>query len=322
MAGWSILTNGFGLGSGESLGVRQGNGVTVDAVAENGSDSEGLNVKVRRLFDKILSVFLKAIGEKGAFRPVPVVVDYREPVDLFKLFWVVREKGGYDYVSKKRLWSLVAKESGLSVGATAAVKLVYLKYLRELEQWLREKRFKDQTSGNGNFRLLSWELESEFRDLFSDRFYLGEKKNGGLVRVCSHNSHQNGGGGGGSNKDNEDGVIVFNSSFSKKEKDCKRKRESLSGLLKWLTEIASRSDDPSVGIIAGTSKLKEHEDKEFWVQAMRAREVLLHRRPVDSNNEESLLQVEFLYVSFCVSCYCSVFTVRLWPTAEFHMMAR
>ncbi|PON62908.1 ARID DNA-binding domain containing protein [Parasponia andersonii] len=324
MAGWSILTNGSGSDSAENTGAHQGNGVLSgggDSVEEagvtvdNGSDSGGHNVKVRRFFDKVLSVFLKAMGEKGVFRPIPAVVDYRKPVDLFKLFWVVREKGGYDSVSKKRLWALVAKESGLGVGAsTAGVKLVYLKYLSELEQWLREKRFKDQTSGNGNFRLLSLELESEFRDLFSDRFDW-EGKNGGLVQLeCDKNGggtgdcvrklgltdkkdlglrkckSDNGENAGKNDRHGDDHLLVLNSSFDKKDKDCKRKRESLSGMLKWLSEMARHSDDPSIGIIARPSKLNEHEDKEFWIQAMRAREVLLQKRQVDPNNEESLLQ--------------------------------
>ncbi|XP_062074373.1 AT-rich interactive domain-containing protein 2 [Humulus lupulus] len=346
MAGWSMLANGSALDSVENIGAHQGNdflcgeeggGSTVAAaVVGNGSDDggDGVGHEVRRLFDKVLAVFLKAISKKGVFRPVPAVVDYsKAPVDLLKLFWLVRDKGGFDSVSEKRLWAMVAKELGLGVGATAAVKLVYFKYLSELEKWLGDKRFKDQTSENGNFRLLSLELESEFRDLFSDRFDWEGSKDGRLDKLkfdsqnggdCNerklclsdtiqckrdhdekvviedekvvnedhkdddldHKDHKDDDL---DHKDDDDLILNFIVNMKEKASN-KRKRESLSGLLNWLTEMAKHSGDPSIGIIAGPSKLMEHGEKELWVQAMRAREVLLQRRHLDSNNEESLLQ--------------------------------
>lgn len=59
-----------------------------------------------------------------------------QPIDFFKLFLVVREKGGYDKVSKNGLWDLVAKESGLGLSSSVSVKLVYATYLDALERWL------------------------------------------------------------------------------------------------------------------------------------------------------------------------------------------
>ncbi|KAM6556697.1 hypothetical protein CsatB_003716 [Cannabis sativa] len=319
MAGWSILENGSALDSLQNIGAHQGNDVLRGeedggsaaagvAVVENGSDDNG-GPEVRSLFDKVLAAFLKAVSKDGVFRPVPVVVDYsKPPVDLFKLFLLVRNKGGFEFVSKKRLWAKVAKESGLGVGATASVKLVYLKYLSELEKWLGEKRFTDQTSGNGNFRLLSMESESEFRDLFPDRVEWDGSKDCKVVKLKFDS--QNGGECNKKklclsdtiqckrdndekivNKDQEGDDLLLSSLINKKEKTCnKRKRESLSGLLNWLTDIAKHSGDPSIGIIAGPSKLMEHGEKNLWVQAMRAREVLLQTRHLDSRKEESLVQ--------------------------------
>jgi hypothetical protein len=39
-----------------------------------------------------------------------------QPLDLYKLFMVVKDKGGYDVVcSKNRLWDLVREEYGLNL---------------------------------------------------------------------------------------------------------------------------------------------------------------------------------------------------------------
>ena len=39
-----------------------------------------------------------------------------DPLDLYKLFMVVKEKGGYDAVCKNKLWDLVGEEYGLVRG--------------------------------------------------------------------------------------------------------------------------------------------------------------------------------------------------------------
>ncbi|KAK7295105.1 hypothetical protein RJT34_18009 [Clitoria ternatea] len=58
-----------------------------------------------------------------------------QPVDLYKLFMVVKEKGGYDAVCENRLWDLVGEEYGLGIKVGSSVKLVYSKYLSVLETW-------------------------------------------------------------------------------------------------------------------------------------------------------------------------------------------
>lgn len=101
--------------------------------------SEESKLKCKRLrlcFDQFLRFFLKQIYAQDSFRPLPPMLKDGQPIDLFRLFLVVREKGGYDKVSKNGLWDLVAKESGLGLSASVSVKLVYVKYLDALERWL------------------------------------------------------------------------------------------------------------------------------------------------------------------------------------------
>lgn len=78
------------------------------------------------------------------------------PVDLYKLFMVVKEKGGYDAVCKNRLWDLVGEEYGLGVKVGSSVELVYSKYLSTLETWLEnvaDSKFPDCDSVDGRFKL-------------------------------------------------------------------------------------------------------------------------------------------------------------------------
>ncbi|XP_027335790.1 AT-rich interactive domain-containing protein 2-like isoform X2 [Abrus precatorius] len=59
-------------------------------------------------------------------------------VDLYKLFLVVKGKGGYDAVCNGKLWDLVGEESGLGLSVGSSVKLVYGKYLSALDVWLKK----------------------------------------------------------------------------------------------------------------------------------------------------------------------------------------
>lgn len=60
-----------------------------------------------------------------------------QSLDLYKLFMVVKDKGGYDVVCKNELWDLVGEEYGLGVKVGSSVKLVYSKYLSGLEMPLK-----------------------------------------------------------------------------------------------------------------------------------------------------------------------------------------
>lgn len=60
-----------------------------------------------------------------------------DPLDLYKLFMVVKKKGGYDAVCKNRLWDLVGEEYGLGVKVGSDVEHVYSKHLSALETCLK-----------------------------------------------------------------------------------------------------------------------------------------------------------------------------------------
>ncbi|XVF80098.1 hypothetical protein PTKIN_Ptkin15bG0043100 [Pterospermum kingtungense] len=122
-------------------------------------------------FNKFLGLFLKEICSEGCFWPLPPMLGNGQPVDLFKLFLVVREKGGYNAVSESGLWDLVAEESGLGLNVASSVKLVYVKYLVSLERWLerivQSEDSKSKSNNSGHLMELGAELNG---------FLLGSKK--------------------------------------------------------------------------------------------------------------------------------------------------
>ncbi|KAL4592557.1 hypothetical protein LXL04_005557 [Taraxacum kok-saghyz] len=99
---------------------------------------------LRKLFDQVLSFFLKETSLKtNAIRPFPPKLGEGVEADLFKLFLTVKRIGSYEIVSENNLWEFVAKECGFEIGVEGSLKLVYVKYLKELDQWLIEGGFKE-----------------------------------------------------------------------------------------------------------------------------------------------------------------------------------
>ncbi|KAJ7951162.1 AT-rich interactive domain protein [Quillaja saponaria] len=94
--------------------------------------------KLRYWFDQFLRIFLKEICAGDSFQRNPTMSGNGQCVDLYKLFMVVREKGGYDAVSENMLWDSVAEESGLGMNVGSAVKLVYVEYLDTLEKLIKK----------------------------------------------------------------------------------------------------------------------------------------------------------------------------------------
>ncbi|XP_022757397.1 AT-rich interactive domain-containing protein 1 isoform X2 [Durio zibethinus] len=119
--------------------------------------------KLRLWFNKFLGSFLKEICAKGGFWPLPPMLGDGRPVDLFKLFLVVREKGGYNAVSESGLWDLVAKDSGLGLNVTSSVKLVYVKYLVSLERWLERIVQSEDSKSESNCSGQLMELGAELK---------------------------------------------------------------------------------------------------------------------------------------------------------------
>lgn len=129
--------------------------------------------RLRSLFDQVLVAFLRDKSARKCIRPIPALCGDGRPVDLFKLFWIVRKIGGHDTVSRNNLWGFVSEECGLGFRVIASIKLIYMKYLNELDQWLQQvfsKRvLEDDHSGLvQKLDLLSRELEIRYRGLSPD----------------------------------------------------------------------------------------------------------------------------------------------------------
>ncbi|KAK7340273.1 hypothetical protein VNO77_20975 [Canavalia gladiata] len=87
-----------------------------------------------------------------------------QPVDLYKLFMVVKGKGGYDAVCKNSLWDLVGEEYGLGLKVGSSVELVYSKHLSALETWLKNVEFPEcgLVDDRVKFRKHLMEVQAEF----------------------------------------------------------------------------------------------------------------------------------------------------------------
>ncbi|KAL4366447.1 hypothetical protein GQ457_05G000630 [Hibiscus cannabinus] len=138
--------------------------------------SEGLFLKsepdkLSFWFNKFLRLFLKEICAQGCFWPIPPLLADGQPVDLFKLFLVVRENGGYNAVSESELWDSVAKESGLGLNVASSVKLVYVRYLVSLERWLERIVQSEDSKNESNCSGRLIELGAELKE-----FLLESKK--------------------------------------------------------------------------------------------------------------------------------------------------
>lgn len=126
------------------------------------------------LFDQVVVAFLRDKSAGKCHRPIPALCGDGRPVDLFKLFWLVRKFGGYDSASRNNLWGFISEECGLGCGVIASLKLIYMNYLKELDQWLQQVFSKsvleeDHCGFIKNLDLLSRELEIRFKDSLPDK---------------------------------------------------------------------------------------------------------------------------------------------------------
>ncbi|KAL6954121.1 hypothetical protein U1Q18_019647 [Sarracenia purpurea var. burkii] len=333
MAGWSILSDGSGLHDveiAEAFKSVKKLYFNLDSSVKH-CNVDDCNERLRNVFDQLLLVFLSEVSGEKCIRSIPALLGNGQQVDLFKLFWVVWKRGGYDSVSRNGSWVFVAQECGLDSGVMASIKLVYMKYLYQLDQWF-QTAFKDESLGSGESEaggklgLLMLELQKEFRGLLCDGQDV-KKKDGKFIELqCKENGkykdleidkrklllpdvrqinevHVNAEIT--DDDDDDDEKLCINNENNVTVSDTittvanqvytsqKRKRESpsLSEMLSWVMKVAKHPDDPAIGRIPDCPRWKDYNSKEFWVQALLAREVVLTRRHMDSDTEESLLQV-------------------------------
>lgn len=357
------------------------------------SSSEVLIGKLRCWFDQCLGVFLEEICAKDTFRPLPPMLRNGQCVDLFKIFSLVREKGGCNAVSENRLWDSVTEESGLGSSFTAAVKLVYIKYLDTLERWLDRIAAKDPksnlSSSGSDLDEYLMELQAGFKGFLSE-IADGKANDGGLyphlglscdlkpedvdelkrVVVESDGGRMCDAGGKSLNSDfgkkivdvrklcvgdlkcsdgetgkskkcvhgdkvfpcsdikklcgiheikgvvdldggkscdddsDEDLMILDPETVDKDNSGNKRKRESLWGMLDWVTMVAKDPCNPAIGSLPDKSKWKSYSDAEMWKQVLVAREAIFLKRNIDSGAEQFYLQVCEIRMcySLCKKC--------------------
>ncbi|MED6123534.1 hypothetical protein PIB30_050049 [Stylosanthes scabra] len=320
MAGWSTWSNGSSLDFNEVEIFDVCNGNDCRNVKDHADNAD--HDKVKTLFDKVFPVYLKENCSHGIVRPMPVLLGDGQAVDLYKLFSLVKELGGYDFVSRNGLWGYVAKELGLNHQVLASMKLIFDKYLNDFEEWLT-KTFKEKRFRNGNhgcdwgIKSLPLELEKELRSLL-----LNLKENDvGLVKLESnaiseyidlvnHKEDTN-------LLDTKNQKIntygdVQHSNVDDDEKTCKnvkddsvslstliaengggsrkRKREPLSGMLNWVRQVAKNPLVPLQQTLPKPSKWKEYKGNDFFIQLLRAREARLVKPCAQPNNETSSSQ--------------------------------
>lgn len=311
MAGWSILKDGYQLNCTENRESDEfNNGCSSDS--DNDVKWEDCDGKFRCLFDQVLMVLLRGVYAKNGIRPIPALLGSGESVDLFKLFCLVRDRGGFSSVSREKLWGLVAEKFGFDYRISASLKLIYFKYLDELDRWLnRITRDRILANGSydcgGNLGLLSLELEKRFRDFSTHgKERVNRNENIGYDELCEHidvalkqTLHPPNGENGGtlhySVVDDDDKLCDNEEFYSKANQRAvnkdntsrKRKRDDFAGMLRWMIKAAKNPCHPSIGMIPGCSKWKEKEGKDFWSVSLMVRETRLRRRCVDSNDEQS-----------------------------------
>ncbi|PIA49282.1 hypothetical protein AQUCO_01300260v1 [Aquilegia coerulea] len=314
MAGWSILGNGSAFDYYEILQHLQKNGLCLDLdlnslkMSNDGGVGVGKDNKLRDMFDQILSVFLKVISLREKFLPLPLMIGDGQSVDLFKLFWVVREKGGFESVSKFAKWGSVADEIGLGSGFATSLKLFYFKYLDALDRCL-QTALRDKSIGVGegdkNLGLLPVGLKSQLKDFLCNtqgRISGGQRKK---KKVISSKGAQNLTALGKVEKcivddeeevvtyptelgsvekrivDDDEDVVILDKSVVKEEVYFrKRKRETLSGMLNWVKEIAKNPSDAAIAKLAETYKQNEYGLKELRCMVLLARNALFQRQMI------------------------------------------
>lgn len=284
-----------------------------------------------RRFEELLGEFLQALN---LLRPYPPMMGDGKKVDLYKLYMVVKGKGGFEAVTNGKLWDLVGEESGCGVRVGPTVKLFYGKYLSPLDTW--GKKFGDSkvvpecvlVGDRDRFGRCLMELKAEVRGMLDGRAAADEVdgeevKLCGLMdesvlgNLCEGNDRMGvleGFDGGKMSAEPEidasdavnsslpgllsegekcdDGVVVLASSGGDSEKfGCKRKRQSMLDLLRWLAGVAKNPYDPAVGAVPEKSKWNSYSNQEFWKQVLLFREAVFFKKVFESSSEQQTWQV-------------------------------
>nr|GEZ38126.1 AT-rich interactive domain-containing protein 1-like isoform X2 [Tanacetum cinerariifolium] len=196
-------------------------------------------------------------------------------IGLLKLYLCVREKGGYECVTRDESWDLVAKEIGCDLDACASLKVVYLKYLGLLEEYF-SKIVKDKSSGGESIGLSSFDSSKFFSDAqmknyqeFVDTVGLKDLQScvGSIDRLDAK----------------DDAVVESNVGITEEEIELsrKRKRERYLPLLDWVKRVAKDPCDLAIGSLPERSKWKGYGSEYVWKQVLSAREARVVKTSFD-----------------------------------------
>ncbi|KAM7276281.1 hypothetical protein ACFE04_018147 [Oxalis oulophora] len=272
--------------NGAALHSAQGNAGCVDiedksaAIEDWDDDSKR---KYKCMFDQLLSAFSKETDNQGIIKPMPARLGDGRAMDLFMLFWVVNRKQGFDFVQKNNLWPSVVQELELGLEFSPSVKLMYAKYLYQLEKWCKTS-FESTELEDSEFETRIKEVGTEFRSLFSngsDQTMTDDNTENVAKFDDDENIDDN---------DKNDLRIEHPEDIAQELNLRKRKRDSLVNMLNWVIQIAKCPRDPSVGPIPHLFKRKAEVGDENCAQAIRAREVLYSQKHTNSTIGESFLQ--------------------------------
>nr|KYP64228.1 hypothetical protein KK1_018819 [Cajanus cajan] len=283
-----------------------------------------------------------------------------EPLDLYKLFMVVKEKGGYDAVCKNRLWDLVGEEYGLGGKVGSSVELVYSKHLGALETCFKnvadeeergdefERRVCECPDGRklcGTNRVkgvkpesnVANEVQSEgyvdldmldnganepipenFCSLNTERDILNVPGVGKILTVDASDAESDmpmlsdGSKSCDNDDDNNSGevLILDPSSVDRKSFGRKRKRETKSEMLSWITSIAKNPCDPAVGSMPEKSKWKSYSSREMWKQALLFRESVFLKKDFQTTTEKLSWQGQKMHPSMYEDRVGGVYSLR------------
>ncbi|KAM1816257.1 hypothetical protein ACFX12_000687 [Malus domestica] len=172
MAGWSWLAEESALDCNETPKEDPTDGSSADLEPPPKSPKRFVFYvpdKLRCWFDQFLGGFLKEICAQDLLRPLPPMISNGQRVDLLKLFWVVRRRGGFLVLSEIGVWDSVAEECGLGLSLGWAVKLVYVKYLYLLEKFIEKKDLEwSLASSDIDLGEHLMALQEELTEFFSD----------------------------------------------------------------------------------------------------------------------------------------------------------
>jgi hypothetical protein len=264
------------------------------------------------------------------------MIDDGQNIDLYnKLLTVVEEKGGFEAICNGELWDLVGEECGLGVNVGSSVKLVYSKYKSFLESCLKKSgggKVSDECGLMGFEADVKELLSSDKAEIAvagegvkTGVDYANEVKSGGkdVGKLGEGNGdampgveEADGGEKSAETMANVCGVVKIGASGLGETRDgdiganavpgldlsggneagLKRKRESLSGLMNWVTRVANNPCDPEIGSLPEKSKWKSYSNQEAWKRVLLYREAVFHKKK--SSIEQQNWQVNLIKLCY------------------------